>query len=125
MLTLQAVEGKPVLFTEGKRAAANLEELLNVLPELAGVGSLAEVRWLGSVAVVLGSNLPNWPSRYTISKYVDYIGPSLSAELTGAFLGGLDDALNQVRKLDSLGLAAGDLVANLAAWVAARSPDDA
>jgi hypothetical protein len=124
VLRLGAVHGAPVLFADDVRIASFLDELLNALPELAGEASVNEVRWLGKVAVVLAAGLPQWPSRYSISKYIDYLGPSLSRELAAAFFDGQEDAFDQIRKIDAPGMPVAELGARLATWVAEQEPPE-
>jgi hypothetical protein len=119
---LRAVRGAPVLYADGAAVAGTLDDLIHALPSLAGTASTEEVRWLGEVAIALASGMPQWPSRYALSKYIDYVGPSLSAELAEAFRAGLDAAFDKIRQTDGVGQRTGEVAVALMEWVADRVP---
>ena len=122
VLELHAVDGMPVLFADADSVASSLDELLHALPELASNATESEVRWLGTTAVVLAARMSQWPSQYAIEKYIDYLGPPLSRELSAAFLAGQVDAFDQLRAFDSGGTPVGELLPLLASWAAQHGP---
>jgi hypothetical protein len=66
--------------------------------------------------------MKQWPSRYAISKYIDYLGPSMSRDLSAAFFQGQDEAFDELRRVDSPGVAVGEVASRLATWVAEEAP---
>jgi len=65
---------------------------------------------------------PQWPSRYAISKYIDYLGPALSRGLSTAFYKGQDDAFDILRDVPASDITVDDLFMRLAERVASQVP---
>jgi len=122
VLQLRSVDGVPVLFSGDQPVARTLDQLLGAWSEFAGQASNEEICWLGKVAVVLASGLPQWPSRYAISKYIDYLGPSLSRELSVAFFEGQAAAFDHLRDIHVAGTSVADVRVPLAEWVVDEAP---
>jgi hypothetical protein len=66
--------------------------------------------------------MPQWPSRYAISKYIDYVGPAFSAELSTAFYKGQEEGFDLLREIRRPETTTHDLSVKLAERVATEVP---